>query len=162
MSTPKNPPRVAANEARAYAKFLRTSSQKLNLVAGLIRGKSAEKAMIDLDFCHRRIAKDVKKVLKSAVTNAENNYNLDVDRLVVAEASVGRAMVLKRFHARGRGKASRVEKAFSRLTVVVREQTPVEKAAKAPKVAKEAAAKKPAVKKAPAESAKATKTKKEA
>jgi large subunit ribosomal protein L22 len=145
MSTPKNPPRVAANEARAYAKFLRTSPQKLNLVAAMIRGKSAEKAMIDLDFSSRRIAKDVKKVLKSAVTNAENNHNLDVDRLVVAEASVGRAMVLKRFHARGRGKASRVEKAFTRLTVVVREQAPVEKVAKVAKPAKEAA-----VKKAPA------------
>jgi large subunit ribosomal protein L22 len=101
--------------------------------------------MIDLDFSSRRIAKDVKKVLKSAVTNAENNHNLDVDRLVVAEASVGRAMVLKRFHARGRGKASRVEKAFTRLTVVVREQAPVEKVAKIAKPAKEAA-----VKKAPA------------
>ena len=149
MSKPANQPKQAKNEARAYAKFLRTSAQKLNLVAALIRGKSAEKAMIDLDFCNRRIAKDVKKVLKAAVTNAENNHNLDVDRLVVAEASVGKTMVMKRFHARGRGKAARVEKPFSRLTVVVREQAPVAKAdkgeAKAKKTAKAAdAAKAPA------------------
>lgn len=150
MSKPENKPRVAENEARAYAKFLRTSTQKLNLVADLIRGKSAEKALTDLDFCRRRIAKDVKKVLKSAVANAENNHNLDVDRLVVAEASVGKTLSMKRFHARGRGKASRVERPFSRLTVVVREQAPVEKAPKAAKTKKPAAAaKKPAtVKKA--------------
>ncbi len=138
MSKPQNQPRIAANEARAYAKFLRTSAQKLNLVAAMIRGKSAEKALIDLEFCNRRIAKDVKKVLKAAVTNAENNHNLDVDRLVVAEASVGKTMVMKRFHARGRGKAARVEKPFSRLTVVVREQAPEAKPAKK---AKDAAAK---------------------
>lgn len=137
MSKPANKPKQAANEARAYAKFLRTSPRKLNLVAGLIRGKSAEKAMIDLDFCTRRIAKDVKKVLKAAVTNAENNHNLDVDRLVVAEASVGKTMTMKRFHARGRGKASRVEKPFSRLTVIVREQAPEAKAEK-PAKAKQA------------------------
>lgn len=147
MSKLANQPKQAKNEARAYAKFLRTSPRKLNLVAGLIRGKSAEKAMVDLDFCNRRIAKDVKKVLKSALTNAENNHNLDVDRLVVAEASVGRSMVLKRFHARGRGKASRVEKPFSRLTIIVREQAPAEKKVKAEKPAKaEKVAKKPAAK----------------
>lgn len=149
MSKPQNQPKQAANEARAYAKFLRTSPRKLNLVAGMIRGKSAEKAMIDLDFCNRRIAKDVKKVLKSAVTNAENNHNLDVDRLVVAEASVGKTMTMKRFHARGRGKASRVEKPFSRLTIIVREQAPAEKKAKAEKPAAKAE-KKPAAKKAAA------------
>lgn len=130
MSKPANQPKQAKNEARAYAKFLRTSPRKLNLVAGMIRGKTAEKAMIDLDFCTRRIAKDVKKVLKSALTNAENNHNLNVDRLVVAEASVGKTMTMKRFHARGRGKAARVEKPFSRLTIIVREQAPVEKKAK--------------------------------
>lgn len=145
MSQDTNKPRIASNEARAYAKFLRISPQKLNLVAGMIRGKSAEKALIDLEFSNRRIAKDVQKVLKAAVTNAENNHNLDVDRLVVAEASVGKTMVMKRFHARGRGKASRVEKPFSRLTVVVREQAPAvkapkaAKAEKAPKAAKTAA-----------------------
>jgi large subunit ribosomal protein L22 len=156
MSKPENQPKQAKNEARAYAKFLRTSPRKLNLVACMIRGKSAEKAMIDLDFCNRRIAKDVKKVLKSAVTNAENNHNLDVDRLVVAEASVGKSMTLKRFHARGRGKASQVQKPFSRLTIIVREQAPAEKAAKAEKPAK--ADKKPAAKK----TAGAAKAKKEA
>ncbi|NBX66704.1 MAG: 50S ribosomal protein L22 [Proteobacteria bacterium] len=148
MSKPANPPKQAKNEARAYAKFLRTSPRKLNLVAGMIRGKTAEKAMIDLDFCTRRIAKDVKKVLKSALTNAENNHNLNVDRLVVAEASVGKTMTMKRFHARGRGKASRVEKPFSRLTIIVREQAPAEKKAKAEKPAK--ADKKPAAKAAKA------------
>ncbi|MBU6234927.1 MAG: 50S ribosomal protein L22 [Alphaproteobacteria bacterium] len=149
MSKEANQPKQAKNEARAYAKFLRTSPRKLNLVAGIIRGKSAEKAMIDLDFCNRRIAKDVKKVLKSALTNAENNHNLDVDRLVVAEASVGKTMTMKRFHARGRGKASRVEKPFSRLTIVVREQAAAEKKAKAEKPAAKAE-KKPAAKKAAA------------
>lgn len=153
MSKAANPPKQAKNEARAYAKFLRTSPRKLNLVAGMIRGKSAEKAMIDLDFCNRRIAKDVKKVLKSAVTNAENNHNLDVDRLVVTEASVGKTMTMKRFHARGRGKASRVEKPFSRLTIVVQEQAPAEKKSKAKKEdsankSEQTKVKKPAAKKA--------------
>lgn len=144
MSQSANKPKQAKNEARAYAKFLRTSSRKLNLVAAMIRGKSAEKALIDLSFSNRRIAKDVQKVLKAAVSNAENNHNLDVDRLVVAEASVGRALSMMRFHARGRGRASRVEKPFSRLTIVVREADKAEKKAKAPKTAKTA---KPAAKK---------------
>lgn len=144
MSQSANKPKQAKNEARAYAKFLRTSSRKLNLVAAMIRGKSAEKALIDLSFSNRRIAKDVQKVLKAAVSNAENNHNLDVDRLVVAEATVGRALSMMRFHARGRGRASRVEKPFSRLTIVVREADKAEKKAKAPKTAKTA---KPAAKK---------------
>lgn len=147
MSKPANKPRIAKNEARAYAKFLRTSPRKLNLVAAMIRGKSAEKALIDLQFSNRRIAKDVGKVLKSAVTNAENNYNLDVDRLVVAEASVGKTMSMKRFHARGRGRASRVEKPFSRLTIVVREADKEVKAKKETKKTAKPAAKKTAAKK---------------
>lgn len=147
MSKPANKPRIAKNEARAYAKFLRTSARKLNLVAAMIRGKSAEKALIDLSFSNRRIAKDVHKVLKSAVTNAENNHNLDVDRLVVAEASVGKTMSMMRFHARGRGRASRVEKPFSRLTIVVREADKEAKAKKEPKKTAKPAAKKTAAKK---------------
>lgn len=150
MSKPANKPRIAKNEARAYAKFLRTSPRKLNLVAAMIRGKSAEKALIDLQFSNRRIAKDVQKVLKAAVTNAENNHNLDVDRLVVAEASVGKTMSMMRFHARGRGRASRVEKPFSRLTIVVREADKEAKAAKkeTKKTAKPAAKKTAAKKEA--------------
>ncbi len=145
MSKPANEPKQAKNEARAYAKFLRTSPRKLNLVAAMIRGKSAEKALIDLTFSQRRIAKDVQKVLKAAVTNAENNHNLDVDRLVVAEASVGRTMSMKRFHARGRGRASRVEKPFSRLTIVVREGEPkVKKVKTKPAAERKSAAKKEA------------------
>ena len=122
MGQKQNPRRVADNEARAYAKFVRSSPRKLNLVAQLIRGKSASKALVDLDFCPRRVAKEVKKVLMSAVANAENNHNLDVDRLVVTEATVGRQMVMKRFMARARGRAAGIEKWFSNLTVVVREQ----------------------------------------
>lgn len=157
MSQDTNKPRTADNESRAFVKHLRTSPRKLNLVAATIRGKSAEKALVDLQFSHRRIAKDVQKVLKAAVTNAENNHNLDVDRLVVAEASVGKTMSLKRFHARGRGKASRVEKPFSSLTIVVRELAVGETAKKVKPAAKKAAAK---AKKSPetAPAAKATKT----
>lgn len=145
MSKAANPPKQAKNESRAHSQYLRTSPRKLNLVAAMIRGKSAEKALIDLTFSHRRIAKDVQKVLKAAVTNAENNHNLDVDRLVVAEASVGRTMSMKRFHARGRGKASRVEKPFSRLTIVVREGEPkVKKVKTKPAAERKSAAKKEA------------------
>lgn len=122
MGQAKNPRRVADNEARAYAKFVRSSPRKLNLVAQMIRGKKADKALTDLDFCPRRVAKEVKKLLMSAVANAENNHNLDVDRLYVAEATVGRQMVMKRFMARARGRAAGIEKWFSNLTVVVREK----------------------------------------
>ena len=122
MGQAANERRVADNEARAMAKFLRTSPQKLNLVAQMIRGKKAERALVDLDFCTRRIAQDVKKVLQAAVANAENNHNLDVDRLYVAEATVGKSIVMKRWKARARGRAGRIEKKFSRLTVVVRER----------------------------------------
>lgn len=122
MGQAANPRRVADNEAMAMAKYLTASPQKVNLVAQLIRGKKAETALIDLDFCKRRVARDVKKVLQSAVANAENNHNLDIDRLYVAEAYVGKSMKLKRFRARARGRGARIEKQFSRLTVVVRER----------------------------------------
>jgi large subunit ribosomal protein L22 len=121
MGQASNPRRLADNEARAYAKFVRSSPRKLNLVAQMIRGQKAGKALTDLDFSSKRIAREVKKVLMSAVANAENNHNLDVDRLVVAEATVGRQMVMKRFMARARGRAAGIEKWFSNLTIVVRE-----------------------------------------
>ena len=122
MSQKINPKRVEDTEARSMARVLRTSDRKLNLVAQTIRGKAASRAMIDLEFSPRRIAKDVRKVLQAAIANAENNHNLDVDRLYVSEASVGKSMKMRRFHARGRGKSAPVEKLFSRLTIVVREK----------------------------------------
>ncbi len=108
--------------ALAKAKALRTSARKLNLVAASIRGKSAATALIQLTFEKRRVADEVKKVLQAAVANAENNHNLDVDKLYVAEAWVGRAFVMKRFHARGRGKSAGIEKPYSNLTIIVRER----------------------------------------
>ncbi|MFN8723765.1 MAG: 50S ribosomal protein L22 [Rhodospirillales bacterium] len=122
MGKPANPARVAENEARAYAKLIRTSPRKLNLVAQLIRGKAAQAALADLSFSKRRVANEVKKVLQAAIANAENNHQLDVDRLFVREATVGKTLVMKRFHARGRGRSSRVEKPFSNLTIIVRER----------------------------------------
>jgi large subunit ribosomal protein L22 len=121
MSKPKFERRLKDNEAQAVARSLRVSPQKLNLVAQLIRGKKVEKALADLTFSHKRIAKDVKKTLQSAIANAENNHGLDVDQLVVAEAFVGKNLVMKRFHPRARGRMGRIEKPFSQLTVVVRE-----------------------------------------
>lgn len=121
MGQKPNPRRVADNEARCYAKLIRSSPRKLNLVAQMIRGIPAHKALVDLEFCPRRVAREVKKALMSAVANAENNHNLNVDRLVVAEATVGRQMVMKRFMPRARGRASGIEKWFSNLTIVVRE-----------------------------------------
>jgi large subunit ribosomal protein L22 len=109
------------NEAKAVGRMIRTSPQKLNLVAQLIRGKKAERALSDLTFSRRRVANDVKKVLESAIANAENNHNLDVDSLVVAEAYVGKNLVMKRFRARAKGRAARIIKPFSQLTIVVRE-----------------------------------------
>ncbi len=123
MGQQENKRREADDEAKAMAKTLRTSPQKLNLVAQMIRGKKAEKALIDLDFCSRRIAGEVKKVLQAAVANAENNHGLDVDRLYVSEAIVGKSIVMRRFRARARGRGARIEKKFSRLTVVVKERT---------------------------------------
>ncbi len=110
------------NEAQAVARLLKVSPQKLNLVAGLIRGKPVETALAELAFSKRRIAGDVKKVLQAAVANAENNHDLDVDSLIVAEASVGKSFVMKRFRARARGRIGRIEKPFSRIRIVVREQ----------------------------------------
>ncbi len=122
MGKAANKARTAENEARAYAKHVRTSPQKLNLVAQSIRGKSAGKALTDLEFSPKRIAKDVKQVLASAVANAENNHGLDVDRLYVAEATVGKSVVMRRFRARARGRAAKIQKFFSNITVVVRER----------------------------------------
>ena len=110
------------NEAMAYSRHIRTSPRKLNLVAESIRGLSCERALSELTFSKRRIAVEVKKVLESAIANAENNHQLDVDRLVVSEATVGRSMVMKRWKARARGRVGRIEKPFSNLRVVVRER----------------------------------------
>ena len=121
MGKAKSPRREADNEARAVARTIRVSPQKLNLVAQMIRGQRVEKALNDLEFSRKRIAETVRKTLESAIANAENNHDLDVDSLVVAEAHVGKSIVMKRFHARGRGRSSRIEKPFAHLTIVVRE-----------------------------------------
>jgi large subunit ribosomal protein L22 len=117
----KNLPRVAENEARAKQTMIRISPQKLNLVAESIRGKKVESARATLEFSRKRISKDVLKVLDSAIANAENNHGLDIDSLVVSEAYVGKNLVMKRFRARARGRAAKVLKPFSELTIVVRE-----------------------------------------
>ena len=109
------------NEAKAVVRMLRVSPQKLNLVAQLIRGKKVASALADLEFSRKRIAKEVRKCLESAIANAENNHDLDVDDLVVAEAHVGKALVIKRFNPRGRGRVGRIFKPFANLTIVVRE-----------------------------------------
>ncbi|WP_375610414.1 MULTISPECIES: 50S ribosomal protein L22 [unclassified Bartonella] len=111
------------NEARAVTRTIRVSPRKLNLVAAMIRGKRVNVALADLMFSRKRIAATVKKTLESAIANAENNHDLDIDSLVVAEAYVGKSIVMKRFHVRGRGRASRIERPFSHLTVIVREVT---------------------------------------
>src|SRR5258706_1959078 len=121
MSKPKSERRLPDNEAKAVARMLRVSPQKLNLVAQLIRGKKVAMALSDLQFSQKRIAKDVKKCLESAIANAENNHDLDVDELIVAEAHVGKALVLKRFHPRGRGRMGKILKPFANLTIVVRQ-----------------------------------------
>src|SRR5579863_586329 len=121
MSKPSNPRRQAENEAKATARMLRVSPQKLNLLAQLIRGKKVSKALADLEFSRKRIAVEVRKALESAIANAENNHELDVDDLVVAQAWVGKDMVMKRFSPRARGRSSRIEKPFSNITIVVRE-----------------------------------------
>jgi large subunit ribosomal protein L22 len=113
---------LGETEAKAVSKNLRVSPQKLNLVAQLIRGKKVASALADLEFSRKRIAKDVRKCLQSAIANAENNHSLDVDDLVVAEAHVGKALVMKRFSPRGRGRVGRIMKPFSHITIVVREQ----------------------------------------
>ena len=122
MGKPKSPRRVADNEALAVGTTIRGSAQKLNLVAALIRGRKAEEALNILAFSRKAMARDAAKVLASAIANAENNHDLDVDALVVAEASVGKSITMKRFATRGRGKSTRILKPFSRLRIVVREQ----------------------------------------
>jgi large subunit ribosomal protein L22 len=131
------------HQAKAVGRMMRTSPRKLNLVAQSIRGKKAEQALNELTFSPKRIAKQVKKVLQSAVANAENNHDLDVDDLVVSEASVGKNLVMKRFHARARGRGAKVEKFFSQITIVVEERHEEEKTETKP-VAKKPVAKKPA------------------
>ena len=121
MSKTANPRRLADNEAKATIRMLRISPQKLNLVAQLIRGKKVATALADLEFSNKRIAVEVRKALESAIANAENNHELDVDDLVVAEAYVGKDMVMKRFSPRARGRAGRIEKPFSEITIIVRE-----------------------------------------
>jgi large subunit ribosomal protein L22 len=122
MGKKSAPRRLADNEARAIARTLRISPRKLNLVAQLIRGKDCEAALADLAFSKRRIARDVRKALQSAIANAENNHQLDVDRLYVAEATVGRSIVMKRWQPRARGRVGRIEKPFSNITLVLRER----------------------------------------
>ena len=122
MGKQSSPRRVADNEAQAVLRNLRVSPQKLNLVAAMIRGMDANKTIATLSFSRRRIAGDVKKVLQSAIANAENNHSLDVDRLVVKEAHVGKGLVMKRFKARARGRGARILKPFSHLTIVVAEK----------------------------------------
>jgi large subunit ribosomal protein L22 len=128
MSKPKHPRGLADSEAQAVTFNIRVSPRKLNLVAAMIRGKKAQDAVAQLTFSKRRIAGTVKTTLESAIANAENNHSLDVDRLVVSRAEVGRASVMKRFHARGRGKSSTIEKWFSHLKIVVAEQVVAEAA----------------------------------
>ena len=129
MSKRSHPRSVADTGAQAILSNIRVSPRKLNLVAGLIRNLPAQQAVATLTFSKRRIAQQVKKVLESAIANAENNHQLDVDRLVVSRAEVGRSMVMRRFHARGRGRAARVEKWFSHLKIVVAERAQESEAA---------------------------------
>ncbi len=121
MGQSATPRALPDNEAKAVTRNIRVSPQKLNLVAQLIRGKKVASALADLEFSRKRIAKDVKKTLESAIANAENNHDLDVDDLIVAQAFVGKGIVMKRFHARARGRASRIEKPFANLTIIVRQ-----------------------------------------
>lgn len=124
MSKSKHPRTLAENEAQAVTRNIRVSPRKLGLVAGLIRNKPAAQAVATLTFSKRRIAQDVKKTLESAIANAENNHQLDVDQLFVKTADVGKSIVMRRFHARGRGRSARVEKFFSHLKIVVAERAP--------------------------------------
>jgi large subunit ribosomal protein L22 len=126
MGKPALERQLKDNEALAVARNLRISPRKLNLVAQLIRGKACERALAELQFSRKRIAGDVRKALQSAIANAENNHQLDVDRLFVAEATVGKALVMKRFTPRARGRAARIEKPFSHLRVVLRERAEVD------------------------------------
>ena len=121
MGKPQRARALKDNEARAVTRLMRVSPQKLNLLAQLIRGKKVDRALADLTFSRKRIARDVKKTLESAIANAENNHDLDVDALIVSEAYVGKGLVMKRLKASARGRASRIEKPFARITVVVRQ-----------------------------------------
>lgn len=121
MGKPQRGRTLKDNEARAVTRLIRVSPQKLNLVAQLIRGKKVDRALADLTFSRKRVAKDVKKTLESAIANAENNHDLDVDALIVSEAYVGKNIVMKRLRARARGRAARILKPFSQMTVVVRQ-----------------------------------------
>ena len=157
---------LADNQARAVGYNIRTSPRKLNLVAQTIRGKKVEAALNELTFSPKRVSHEVKKVLQSAIANAENNHDLDVDDLVVIEASVGKNMVLQRFHARARGRGASVEKPFAQITIVVEEKAAKEEEKKAAAKAKKKGAKgktdsKPAAKKAAAKKKPAAKTAKE-
>jgi large subunit ribosomal protein L22 len=129
MAKVKNPPRQKSNESRAVLKMYRSSPRKLNLLAQQIRGMKVERALAELQFSPKRPAADVKKLLESAIANAEHNHNLDIDSLIVAEAYVGKNMILKRLHARARGRASRVERPFSQITIVLRETSQTAEAA---------------------------------
>lgn len=129
MGKARAPRQLKDNEAKAVARTIRVSPQKLNLVAAMIRGKKVDTALADLTFSRKRIAATVKKTLESAIANAENNHDLDVDSLIVAEAYVGKSVVMKRFHVRGRGRASRIERPFSHLTIIVREVSEEQEAA---------------------------------
>ena len=145
MGKPARKRSLSDTQARAVGRAIRTSPRKLNLVAQSIRGQSAETALATLTFSPKRIARAVKKVLESAIANAENNHDLDVDDLVVSEASVGRNLVMKRFHARARGRGARIEKPFSQVTIVVeekREEKKPEPKAAAPKAKADGAKKK--------------------
>ena len=121
MGKPQRARTLSEHEAKAVARLIRVSPQKLNLLAQLIRGKKVDKALADLAFSRKRIARDVKKTLESAIANAENNHDLDVDALIVSEAYVGKGLMMKRLKASARGRASRIEKPFARITVIVRQ-----------------------------------------
>lgn len=129
MAKAKNPPKQAANESRAVLRMYRSSPQKLNLLAQQIRGLPVERALAELQFSPKRPAKDVRKLLQSAIANAENNHGLDIDSLVVAEAHVGKNLVMKRIRARARGRAARIMKPFSQLTIVLRDTSQTAEAA---------------------------------
>jgi large subunit ribosomal protein L22 len=156
MGKASRPRVLAETQAKAVGRNIRTSPRKLNLVAQSIRGKSAESALNELTFSPKRVAKVVKKVLQSAIANAENNHDLDVDDLVVSEASVGKNLIMKRFHARARGRGARVEKPFAQITVVVEEKQAKDKAsASKKKRGRTQSQSKPAAKSAVAETASA-------
>ena len=157
MGKPKRERSLPENEAMAVARNLRVSPRKLNLVAGLIRGKKVDHALADLEFSRKRIAQDVRKCVMSAVANAENNHNLDVNDLIVSEAWVGKNLFMKRFQARGRGRASSIIKPFSQITIIVRQKEEEASGRKRPEKTKDAKAGAKAGAKAEAKSGKPAK-----